>query len=267
MLREPAVAGTFYPANPARLRQEVENYLRPEERKVEAIGLVSPHAGYMYSGHVAGAVLSRIEIPDKVIVLCPNHTGNGAYAAINQYGSWLTPLGEVPIDAHLARRLVELVPWLQEDSAAHRREHALEVQLPFLQIAHPGFSFVPLCLSHFRFGECQSLGQGLAQLIEESEEKILILASSDMNHYESQERTLLKDQRAIDAVLALDPERLYRTVHEEGISMCGIIPTTTMLIAAKKLGATQAELVKHATSGDVNGDYSGVVGYAGIVVR
>ncbi len=267
MLREPAVAGTFYPANPSRLRQEVENYLRPSAAKVEAIGVVSPHAGYMYSGHVAGAVLSRIEIPDKLIVLCPNHTGAGAYAAINQYGSWNTPLGEAPIDAHLARRLVELVPWLEEDSAAHRREHALEVQLPFLQVAHPGFSFVPLCLSHFRLGECQSLGEGLAQLIQESQEKILIVASSDMNHYESQERTLLKDQRAIDAVLSLDPELLYRTVHEEHISMCGIIPATCMLAAAKKLGATRAELVKHATSGDVTGDYSGVVGYAGIVVQ
>ena len=266
MIREPAVAGSFYPANPSRLRQDVENYLSTETAKASVIGLVSPHAGYMYSGHVAGAVLSRVAIPDKVIVLSPNHTGAGAYAAIQQYGSWLTPLGEVPIDAHLARRFVEIIPWLEEDSAAHRREHALEVQLPFLQVAHPSVSFVPLCLSHFRYGECQSLGEGLAQLITESEEEILILASSDMNHYESQERTLLKDQRAIDHILALDPEGLYRTVHDEHISMCGIIPTTCMLVAAKKLGATQAELVKHATSGDVSGDYAGVVGYAGILV-
>lgn len=267
MIREPAVAGRFYPANPTRLRQDVETYLKPVAAKTHAIGVVSPHAGYMYSGHVAGATLARIEIPDKVIVLCPNHSGAGAYAAIQQYGSWVTPLGEVPIDSHLARRLVEIIPWLEEDSAAHRREHALEVQLPFLQVARPSFSFVPICLSHFRFGECQSLGEGLAQLIGESDEEILLVASSDMNHYESQERTLLKDQRAIDCILALDPEGLYRTVHDEQISMCGIIPTTCMLVAAKKLGATQAELVKHATSGDITGDYAGVVGYAGIVVR
>lgn len=269
MLREPAVAGSFYPANPAKLRGEVASFLseagtgKPEP----AIGVVSPHAGYMYSGHVAGAVLARVRIPQKAIVLCPNHTGLGAYAAINRAGAWRTPLGEVPIDTELAEKLIRAAPFLEDDVMAHRREHALEVQLPFLQELQPNLQFVPLCLSHFNYPDCVALGETMADVIGESAEEILMVASSDMNHYESQERTLLKDQRAIDCILELNPEKLYRRVHEEHISMCGIIPTTCMLVAALALGAREAELVRHATSGDVSGDFAGVVGYAGIVVR
>jgi AmmeMemoRadiSam system protein B len=269
MIREPAVAGMFYSADPKKLRAEVDGYLhdQPGIEAVSAMGVVSPHAGYMYSGHVAGAVLSRVKIPQKLLILCPNHTGNGAWASINTKGFWKTPLGDAKIDSNLASRLQTLYPKLEEDAAAHAREHALEVQLPFLQELRPDLEFVPLCLSHFSFAECLGLGEAIARLIEESDEAILMVASSDMNHYESQERTLVKDQRAIDCILALDPEGLYRTVHEEAISMCGIIPTTCMLIAARKLGAQGARLVKHATSGDVSGDYSGVVGYAGIIIN
>jgi hypothetical protein len=162
---------------------------------------------------------------------------------------------------------MDLDPELENDSFAHLEEHALEVQLPFLQVIRNDFEFVPLCLSHFDYAECQKLGKAMAKLISESAEEILMLASSDMNHYESQKRTLEKDQRAIDCILALDPAALYQRVHEEQISMCGIIPTTSMLIAAKLLGAKEAELVKHATSGDITGDFSGVVGYAGIIVK
>jgi len=268
MIREPAVAGAFYTANPQQLRRQVEGFLAASESGAaeKALGIVSPHAGYRYSGQVAGSVFAKVKIPKKMLVLCPNHTGHGAYAAINQEGAWLTPLGEAKIDSDLARRLMSLAPFLQEDSAAHRREHALEVQLPFLQVLREDFEFVPLCLSHFRYSDCETLGLAMAQLIRDSEEEILMVASSDMNHYESQERTLLKDQRAIDCILELDPQKLYQRVHEESISMCGIIPTTCMLIAAKELGAKRAELVRHATSGDVTGDFSGVVGYAGIVV-
>ena len=268
MIREPAVAGTFYTANPVTLRREVEKYLHEERgRKHSAIGIVSPHAGYMYSGHVAGAVFSKVEVPKKLIILCPNHTGLGAWASINASGAWRTPLGDAPIDESLAKRLMALAPEIEEDQLAHRREHALEVQLPFVQSLQPEFSFVPLCLSHFSFGECENLGNALAKLIQESEAEILIVASSDMNHYENQERTLAKDERAIECILNLDPQSLYERIHQEDISMCGIIPTTSMLIAAKQLGAKKAELIKHATSGDITGDYSGVVGYAGVVVR
>lgn len=269
MIREPVVAGMFYPKTPDKLRSEVREFLHEagSVSPLPAIGVVSPHAGYVYSGTVAGAVLGRVEIPAKVIVLCPNHTGLGAWAALNTEGFWRTPLGQVPIAGELAGRLQELDPELEEDSVAHAREHALEVQLPFLQELRPDLKIVPLCLSHFSFGECLQLGDALARLIRESSEKILMVASSDMNHYESQERTLAKDQRAIDCILELNPEKLYRTVQEEGITMCGIIPTTCMLIAANQLGAKEAKLIKHATSGDVTGDFSGVVGYAGILIK
>jgi len=268
MIREPAVAGRFYTDDPSSLRREVRGFLHagaaPSQEKV--IGLVSPHAGYVYSGQVAGDVFARVEIPRKNLVLGPNHTGLGAYAAINRSGTWNTPLGSAKIDSVLAQSLMDLCPLLQEDSAAHQREHSLEVQLPFLQVLREDFEFVPLCLSHFRYADCESLGTAMAQLIAASGEDILMIASSDMNHYESQERTLLKDQRAIDCILELNPQKLYQRVHEEAISMCGIIPTTCMLVAALELGAKRAELVKHATSGDVSGDYAGVVGYAGIIV-
>lgn len=268
MIREPAVAGMFYSANPKTLRRDVEKFLDSGHRKKEkAIGIVTPHAGYMYSGHVAGAVFGRLEIPPRLIVMCPNHSGLGAWASINAEGAWKTPLGEARIDTPLARRLMELAPELEEDQLAHAREHALEVQLPFLQTLRPDFSFVPLCLSHFSYGECENLGQALAKLIREQKEDVLLVASSDLNHYESQERTILKDERAIECILQRDPQGLYGRVHEEDISMCGIIPTTCMLIAARALGARKAELVKHATSGDITGDFSGVVGYAGLIVK
>lgn len=267
MTREPAVAGRFYSAQPEKLRKEINGFMEKIAVSERVIGVVSPHAGYMYSGHVAGAVFSRIQVPKKTIILCPNHTGLGVEASINASGSWQTPLGEVPVDEDLAKRLMELDSQLEEDVLAHLQEHALEVQLPFLQMIQEDFRFVPLCLSHLSYGECEVLGEALAKVVRESPEPILLLASSDMNHYESQERTLLKDQRAIDCILALDPPGLYRRVHEEHISMCGIIPTTCMLIAAQLLGAKQADLVKHATSGDITGDFSGVVGYAGIIVK
>jgi len=268
MIREPAVAGMFYPGQEKKLRSDVLTYLQAEgeAEPIEAFGIISPHAGYIYSGHVAGAVFSKVKIPPKALILCPNHTGFGAWAAIDSKGAWHTPLGDSKIDEPLAKRLMELYPEIEEDPSAHAREHALEVQLPFLQELRPDFQFVPLCLSHFSFKQCQALGEAMAKLIQESQEKILMVASSDMNHYESQERTLKKDQMAIDCILELDPEKLYRTVHENDITMCGIIPATCMMIAANQLGAKKATLVKHATSGDVSGDYSGVVGYAGIVI-
>lgn len=268
-IREPAVAGTFYPGNPENLREEVQGYLRaePQTTPIQALGMVSPHAGYMYSGHVAGAVFSRLKIPQKLLVLCPNHTGLGVQASINLAGRWKTPLGETKIDSSLARHIQELFPLIEEDSQAHAREHALEVQLPFLQVLRPDFEFVPICLSHFSWEECREIGEAMAKLIQKSSEEILMVASSDMNHYEDQETTLRKDQIAIDCILELDPELLYQRVHEEGISMCGIIPTTCMMVAANELGAKKAILVKHATSGDVSGDYSAVVGYAGIIIE
>ena len=266
-LREPAVAGRFYPADPAELRGEVTSYLSPPQERVRTIGCIAPHAGYVYSGGVAGAVFSRLEIPSCCIVLCPNHTGFGHPLAIMKEGAWRTPLGDLSIDSELAGRLLQAFPALVEDAAAHRSEHAIEVELPFLQVIRPDAKFVPIAVGTGRLLFLEHLGEALATVIEAYEQPVLIIASSDMNHYEDDSTTRVKDRKAIDRILAIDPRGLYETVMNESISMCGFGPAVTMLTAAKRLGAQKAELVQYATSGDVSGDHETVVGYAGIVVR
>jgi AmmeMemoRadiSam system protein B len=266
-LREPAVAGRFYPANPAELRADVTSYLSPPQERVPAIGCIAPHAGYIYSGRVAGAVFSRLEIPPCCIVLCPNHTGFGHPLAIVKEGGWRTPLGDLLVDSDLAGMLLQAFPALVEDSAAHRSEHAIEVELPFLQVIRPEARFVPIAVGTGRLMLLEHLGEAVATVIAAYEQPVLIIASSDMNHYEDDSTTRVKDRKAIDQILALDPDGLYETVMRESISMCGFGPAVAMLIAARRLGAQTAELVQYATSGDVSGDRETVVGYAGIMVR
>jgi AmmeMemoRadiSam system protein B len=225
----------------------------------------------MYSGHVAAAFYALAELPRRLIVLCPNHTGSGHFAAINREGAWRTPLGDAAIDTRLADALMARTPLLAEDARAHAREHSLEVQLPFLQrVFHQSnvadFTFVPICLGAHRYDYAEEIGRAVAEVVKEESEPVAILASSDLNHYEDQRETLRKDQLAIDEVLARNPRELWRVVEKHEISMCGSIPTTTMLVAANALGASSARLIKHATSGDVNGDYSHVVGYASIAI-
>jgi len=267
-LRHPAVAGRFYPRNPDDLRAEAEVYLAQTEPAVaiKAIGCIAPHAGYMYSGHVAGAVFARMEIPERCIVMCPNHTGMGHALAMMCKGAWQTPLGKVPIDPKLANALQQRFPALLDDPAAHRAEHAAEVELPFLQLCQPKLQFVPIALGTGQFEPLDQLGRALADVIAAQKDPVLIVASSDMNHYESDPVTRVKDHRAIERILSLDPRGLYDVVTQQDISMCGFGPAVAMLTAARLLGAKSAELVKYATSGDVSGDREMVVGYAGVVV-
>jgi AmmeMemoRadiSam system protein B len=270
-VRRPAVAGRFYPRDPDDLRNEAQGYLSQsnsvKQAPVQAIGCIAPHAGYMFSGHVAGAVFASVEVPRRCIVLCPNHTGMGRALAIVSEGAWETPLGEVPIDAELAGALKQRYPTLQEDAAAHRAEHASEVELPFLQLRQPELTFVPIALGTAQFDPLDLLGRALAEVIAAQKDPVLIVASSDMNHYESDTVTRVKDNLAIERILTLDPRGLYDVVTQRDISMCGFGPAVAMLTAARRLGAKSAELVKYATSGDVSGDRDMVVGYAGIVVR
>lgn len=266
VVREPAVAGRFYPSVATQLSNDLASYLSPQTEKIAAIGCIAPHAGYMYSGRVAGAVFSRIDVPARCIVLGPNHTGRGHPLAIMTQGSWRTPLGELSIDRELANRLLESFPAVIEDSAAHRLEHAIEVEVPFLQTVRRDVLFVPISLGTGQFVILEHLGKAIAQVVHALGERVLILASSDMNHYENDETTRVKDRKAIERILALDPRGLHEIVMNESISMCGFGPSVTMLTAAKTLGAQKAELVQYATSGDVFGDRDHVVGYAGIVV-
>jgi MEMO1 family protein len=266
-IRHPAVAGRFYPRDPGTLRRDLECYLAPKTATVSALGCVAPHAGYIYSGAVAGAVYSKLQIPKRCIVLCPNHTGLGEPLSIMTGAAWETPLGIVPIDSPLAEALQRQFPTLIEDSDAHRKEHAIEVQLPFLQTLKSDLTFVPIALGTGRFEVLESLGEAMAEVLREQEEPVLMIASSDMNHYENDSVTRVKDHKAIDRILALDARGLFDVVMKEQISMCGFGPTVAMLTAAKRLGAASAELVMYATSGDVSGDQEMVVGYAGVVVR
>jgi AmmeMemoRadiSam system protein B len=267
-IRHPAVAGRFYPSDPEVLRQDIRGYLANsgEARPIRALGCLAPHAGYMYSGHVAGAVFVALEIPELCLVLCPNHTGMGRPLAIMSEGSWQTPLGDVPIDSIFAAALKQRCPLLEEDSAAHRTEHAAEVELPFLQFVQPNLNFVPIAIGTSQFEALGQLGDAIADVIASQQTPILIVASSDMNHYESDAITRVKDHSAIEAILHLDARGLYERVTCQHISMCGFGPAIAMITATKKLGAKSAELVRYATSGDISGDCDLVVGYAGIIV-
>jgi MEMO1 family protein len=267
MLRLPAVAGQFYPANPKELAAQVKRLTENEqaENKLRVRACLVPHAGYMYSGAVVGAVFAKVFLPRKILLLGVRHYPRGEPLAILSEGAWRTPLGDVPIDAPLATALRRECPLLREDSVAHSQEHSLEVELPFLQCLAPGFSFVPVAVGTLRFEELAETGEGIARLLRQSDEEILVVTSSDMNHYEDDQVTRTKDRKAIDRLLQLDAKGLYDVCRVEKISMCGLGPAITMLTAMNSLGATKAELLRYATSGDITGDRGAVVGYAGMV--
>ena len=267
VIRSPAVAGRFYPGRPEALGRQLDQYLGNEPEKIDgALGCVVPHAGYMYSGHVAGAVFGKLPKRSTYIILCPNHTGRGAPLAIMSSGEWSTPLGRVPVDSATARRLRHACHLLMEDAEAHEDEHSLEVQLPFLQRSVGQFSFVPIAIGVGGYSGLETLGHSIAQAVKPTAGTVMLIASSDMNHYEPDDITREKDHKAIEKILALDPQGLYEVLRHEDISMCGYGPAIAMLTAAKDLGAQRAQLIKYATSADTSGDRDAVVGYAGIVV-
>ena len=264
MLRSAVVAGQFYPGQKQSLFDAVDSLVASTVPELPAIALMSPHAGYVYSGGVAGRTFSGVKIPEEVIILGPNHHGRGHMAAVCASGEWETPLGQTKISVELAKRVLAECPMTAEDSVAHYSEHSLEVQLPFLQFRTPHTSIVPICISHMPLEMLLQLGDGLARAILSRSSKPLIVASTDMTHYESGEIARKKDFLALEKVLALDPEGLYDVVQEHRISMCGVLPTVVMLQAALALGAKNAELIAYSNSGDVTGDQSDVVGYAGV---
>jgi AmmeMemoRadiSam system protein B len=214
---------------------------------------------------VAGAVLARIALPRKIIVLGVRHYPRGEPAAILSSGAWRTPLGDARIDEELAEALKKACPLLREDSVAHTAEHSLEVQVPFLQLLAPDFTFVPVALGTVRFESLVNVGEAIARVLAASQENVLLLTTSDLNHYEDDATTRIKDRKAIEQLLALKARGLYDTCRNEEISMCGLGPATSMLTALNALGVKKPELVKYATSADVSGDRDAVVGYAGMI--
>lgn len=268
MIRHPAVAHQFYPGDPQDLKETLTELIPPfpSDLRKKAFAVISPHAGYMYSGKIAGETFSRVNIGKDVIILGPNHHGLGEQVAVMHDGLWEMPIGSVPVNTALAKLLIQLAPLMTIDETAHRHEHSLEVQVPFLQYFQPNLSLVPIALSHIPYALCEQLGKGLASAIKAYNKEVLLVASSDMTHYESRKAATQKDRLAIDRILALDPQGLYQTVLGQRITMCGVIPATVALIAALELGATKAELVRYTDSGEASGDTRQVVGYAGLIV-
>ncbi|MFC1892610.1 MEMO1 family protein [Chloroflexota bacterium] len=267
MIRKPVVAGKFYPASPSELRSMIEEMVDDKLEKEEVVGIVAPHAGYIYSGPVVGSVISRIKFKDTFIIIGPNHTGSGKPLSIMTDGVWETPLGAVEIDSELAKQILAASGHLQQDHIAHLYEHSIEVQLPFLQYFKPDVKIVPIILGYSTGAAYKEIGRAIARAIKELNREAVIIASSDMNHYEPQESAKRKDTQAIEAILEMNEDELLRRVDEFNISMCGYGPAVSLIAAAKELGATRAELVKYQTSGDVSGNYSAVVGYAGIIIK
>jgi AmmeMemoRadiSam system protein B len=264
--RKAAFAGSWYPAG-EELLAALDAYMPPGVEAGRAVGLVAPHAGYVYSGATAGAVYARVAVPDRVVVMAPSHTGLGEPLAVWPEGAWATPLGEMPVDADLAAALLEACPQARADRAAHSsREHSLEIQLPFIKRRNPHARILPISVGTRSPEALESLGTALAAVAQESGGEVLLVASNDMTHFESAESARARDEKALDRVTALDPAGLLKVVASEGISMCGASPVAAMLWAARGLGATECELVEYTNSGAVTGDTANVVAYAGLIV-
>lgn len=266
--RKPAVAGQFYLSSSQGLKDQIESLIHKQADKLNAIACMLPHAGYMYSGRVAGETVSHIKIRDKIILLGPNHTGYGTAFSIMTEGVWQTPLGEIKIDADLAKQILNHSQYLDDDSLAHMYEHSLEVELPFLQYFKTDFQIVPIVILSDDIDTLKEIGREIADAIKKSNisDSTMVIASSDMTHYEPHEQAAKKDREAIQAILELNEDKLMDRVKQLNISMCGYAPVIAMLAAAKLLGARSSRLIKYQTSGDVTGDRNSVVGYAGIVI-
>ncbi len=265
MIRRPVVAGKFYPSAADELERQIGGYMTPGAEKRRVIGIVSPHAGYVYSGRVAGDVYSRIVPGSSFIIMGPNHTGMGLPVSVYSDGEWEVPNGIVEVDSSLASLIMRRCGFAHDDYSAHLYEHSLEVQIPFIKFLVRDPKIVPVVMMEDDIEVLRDLGEAVADAVASSSGTIII-ASTDMTHYESDESVRRKDSMAIRSILDLDPLGLYEVVRKEGISMCGFAPTVSLLFAANRLGAKKAELVRYATSAEVSGDYSHVVGYAGILI-
>ncbi len=276
-MRPPIVSGQFYADSKSSLLKQIEQSYTsrqgpgempaPKAGPRKIIGLVSPHAGYMYSGPVAAHGFGRLAVdgcPNSFVIIGPNHSGAGSGVSVMDSGKWGTPLGEVEVDSELASEIKRVADIIDVDPVAHAYEHSIEVQLPFLQHLFGNFKMVPICMMLQDAQTSLEVGDAIAKAA--ANEDVVVIASTDMTHYESQESAMKKDKKVIAEILAMDPRGVVKTVDAEGITMCGFGPVAAMLQAAKKLGAKKAELLKYATSSDTAGPMAQVVGYASVVV-
>ena len=268
MRRDPVVAGQFYPGDRGKWEAEVRRYLAqgaPEGGKKAKLAMV-PHAGYMFSGKIAGKTLAGADLEETVLLLGPNHTGKGDALAVWPDGEWVLPGAKLSVASELAKRLLNAHSALSKSYAAHTYEHSLEVVIPFLWAINPNTRILPLAIAEPSFDLLQEVGKSLAEQLKSEQEPVSIVVSSDMSHFVSQTKAKTQVDKAIQAIKELDPKLLYTVVREEGITMCGVLPMTLGLVIAKELGAQKAELVEYGTSADTTGDYEKVVGYAGMLV-
>lgn len=263
-LRTCEFAGQWYPSS----LEEAESYWIPEKKRLKTRAVVCPHAGWMYSGLVAGKVYGKIKPADTFVVIGPNHTGYGqASTSLFPKGHWILPQTRIEIDEGFATELMHASEFLSIDVEAHRREHSIEVQVPFLLLLNPKAKLVPIVMRDYDPEIFHDLGRSIATVVKKTTDRsVLLVASTDMTHYESRSSAVQKDRAAIERILAVDPDGLQSTVDRLGISMCGLGPTAAVLAAAKALGASSAQLVHYATSGEITHDEDSVVGYAGIVI-
>jgi MEMO1 family protein len=262
--RIPAVAGLFYPDDPTKIEAFVRPYVGPVGEKEGVRFYFGPHAGYVYSGAIAGEGYARVRVPDSVVIMGPNHTGFGHPQAVYAQGVFAMPSGDIAIDEELAASLIDTMG-LVDDERAHRQEHCIEVHLPFLYGKNPNVKIVPICLGHLSFEACENLGRGLASVLRKRDD-VLVVVSTDMSHYVTADEASRLDKLALDQLVAVEPRALFDTVRLNDISMCGFIPTTVALVAARELGLTKGELIRYGNSGETSGDYHRVVGYAAAMV-
>ena len=265
MDREPVVAGQFYPGSAAALEEKLSTYLQGEQSDVRTLLAMVPHAGYPFSGPVAGKVLARSNLAERIILLGPNHTGQGQRIAVWGDGSWMMPGGGLAVDEDTASVIGKL-PGYSFDYKAHMSEHSLEVVLPFLARVVPGCKIVPIAVAEPDPQVLIRAGQDLARAIQDLALDVSLVVSTDMSHFVPQEHAKRLDHMAIERILDMDPLGLHQVVRQNRISMCGVMPMTLGLACAKEMGAKNTEFIDYATSGDAIGDYTQVVGYAGVIV-
>lgn len=269
LTRQPIAANRFYPGDPNTLKNELGHYLQNDAKNTEHAGqlwgAMLPHAGYIFCGSVIGKTLGGQKLPSRLIILCPNHTGRGKMFSVWAEGQWLTPLGAVPVDESLSSEITASTPLFEADTLAHLGEHSIEVILPFLQMQIADLRIVPICVGVQNPKILAQAGAALAQVLKLPQNKnVGLIVSSDMNHYEDQKTTILKDEHALQAALAADPDQLLRTVSAEQISMCGAAPLALALYTARHLAKVEVEFVAHDTSAKAARDAQHVVGYAGL---
>lgn len=275
-VRDPVVAGRFYPAERSVLQEELTSFLVSKKKIKDAFAIIAPHAGYMYSGKTAGMTYASVDVPDTVIVMCPNHTGLGYPISLHPAQSWTTPIGSINVDLEILKKIKSKLSQAEFDTGAQLKEHSLEVQVPFIQMCNPQARIVPITLANMPLSIIQKLGAILCDIIIEEESRTgtrpLIVASSDMTHFESAKSAKIKDMLAIEQIKMFDTKGFLDAVEENDITLCGLYPISVMLEAAnnykKAKGITMnVELVDYTNSGMVTGDKNNVVAYAGIVLH